>query len=272
MEKDIFNYSHYRPYLSARLQAPGSRGDKSALSQAMGIQATYISQVLQEKAHLSLEQGEAANQFFNHSTQESHFFLLLIQKDRAGTKSLREYFQKQMDEILKARLVLTERLGKSHQLKEEDRAWYYSNWIPAAVHIATTIPTLRTAESISKALQLTPEMTVKTLEHLENVGLVRKNGFEFLPGSQQIRLGNDSHHILSHHTNWRLQAMQSLEREKLNELHYSGVVSLSSGDVVKIKNILLDSIKENINIVKESKEEELFCLNIDFFDLRKEEY
>lgn len=269
MDKSVFEFSHYRPYFRHRLEAAGARGSKAQIAESMGVQATYVSQVLQEKAHLSLEQAEAANIFLKHTTQESHFFLMLVQKDRAGTKSLREYFQKQLDDVLNARMVLTERLGKSQQLEENDRSWYYASWTPSAIHIATTIPTLRTVEKISAALNLSNEKVIETLEHLESVGLVRKEGLEFHPGLQQIRLGKDSHHILKHHTNWRLQAMQSLDREKINELHYSGVVSLSASDVVKIKDQLLESIKNNISIIKDSKEEELFCMTIDFFDLKR---
>ncbi|MNT43381.1 hypothetical protein D3C72_1798500 [compost metagenome] len=193
--------------------------------------------------------------------------MLLVQKDRAGTKSLREYFQSQLDEILKARMVLTERLGKSQQLDEKDRSWYYSSWLPAALHIATTIPELRKADRLLNAFKVSESNLLSTLERLELIGLIKKQGDEYHPGLQQIRLGNDSHHVLKHHTNWRLQAMQSLDREKLNELHYSAVVSLSKEDVLKIKNTLLENIGENIKLIRESKEEELFCLSIDFFDL-----
>lgn len=271
MDKNVFEFAHYRPYLAARLEAKGARGHKTQIATAMSVQPTYISQVLQESAHLSLEQAEAANNFLNHTAQESHFFMLLLQKDRAGTKTLREYFKKQLDEILKSRMVLIERLGKSQQLAEKDRSWYYSSWVPSAVHIATTVPTLRTIELISTALQMPSEKVLEALERLEEMGLVRKEGFEFYPGLQEIRLGKDSHYILKHHTNWRLKAMQSLELEKIQELHYSGVVSLSKGDVDRIKDRLLEVIKDSIEIVKGSKEEELFCLNLDFFSLLKQE-
>ncbi|WP_413587062.1 TIGR02147 family protein [Bdellovibrio sp. HCB274] len=269
MEKSVFEYSHYRSYLRMRLESAGRRGSKAQIATEMGVQATYVSQVLQENAHLSLEQAEAANVFLNHTSQESHFFLLLVQKDRAGTKSLRDYFQTQLDEILKTRMVLTERLGKSTQLDEKDRSWYYSSWIPSAIHIATTIPTLRTVGDLAKAMQLSSEKVMETLERLENIGLVRKEGLQFLPGEQQIRIGKDSHYILKHHTNWRLQAMQSLEHENLKELHYSAVVSLSAKDVDKIKDLLLESLKANVEIIKDSKEEELYCLTMDFFSLLK---
>jgi uncharacterized protein (TIGR02147 family) len=269
MNKSIFEYSHYRPYLRSRLEVAGARGSKSQIAEVMSIQATYVSQVLQDKAHLNLEQAQAANAYLDHTTQEAHFFLLLVQYDRSGTKALREYFKNQINDVLKSRMILTERLGKSQQLEEKDRSWYYSSWIPAAAHIATTIPPLRTVSALAAALKLSPEKILETLEHLESIGLVRKEGSEFHPGTVQIRLGNDSHHIIKHHTNWRLKAMQGLEQEKLNELHYSGVVSLSLGDVVKVKDQLLEAIKKNIEIIKESKEEELYCLTMDFFDLKK---
>lgn len=267
MTKIIFEYTNYRTYLRTRLEVAGGRGCKALLAKAIAVQPTYVSQVLQERAHLSLEQAEAANLYFMHNTQESHFFLLLVQKDRAGTKTLREYFKKQMDAVLKERLVLTERLGKTQQLEEADRSWYYGSWLPAAIHIATTIPTLRTVNRLSEALLISPEKTLEILEHLEVIGLIKKEGAEYYPGTQVIRIGKDSQQLLKHHTNWRLQAMQSFDREKINELHYSGVVSLSSADVTKIKDRLLGSIKDNIDLIKDSKEEELFCLTIDFFNL-----
>jgi uncharacterized protein (TIGR02147 family) len=267
MDKNIFDYHRYIPYLKAKLANPQSRGEKARLAAAVGVQATYVSQILQEKSHLSLEQAEAANAFFKHTTQEAHYFLLLVQKDRAGTKTLREYFQSQLDEILKARLVLTERLGKSNQLAEQDRSWYYASWLPAAVHIATTIPGLRKIESMLQAFRVSESTLLKTLERLEQIGLITKVGNEYHTGQQQVRLGNDSHHVIKHHTNWRLQAMQSLDRESLNELHYSAVVSLSKADVIKIKESLLESIGKNVQVIRDSKEEELFCLTLDFFNL-----
>ena len=76
-------------------------------------------------------------------------------------------------------------------------------------------------------------------------------------------------YILKHHTNWRVKALESLENETLEDLHYSGVVSLSESDVIRIKNLLLDQLKENLKIIASSKEERLFVLNIDFFNLVK---
>ena len=47
----------------------------------------------------------------------------------------------------------------------------------------------------------------------------------------------------------------------------SGVVSLSLSDANKLKNLLLEQLKSNLKVITESKEEVLYNLNIDFFNL-----
>ncbi|QLY25771.1 TIGR02147 family protein [Bdellovibrio sp. KM01] len=270
MDKSIFDFSDYRSYLEAKTGAPGTRkGVKAAMAKALHCQPTYISQVLHEKAHLSLEQAEILNGFFSHSKEEAFYFLLLVQKDRAGTKALREFFQEQIDEALRRRLVLTKRLGPKDVLSEVDQATYYSSWIYAALHIALTIPELRTREALSDYFHLPIRKITEALDFLISAGLVASTGNGYAVTKAQIRLGNDSKNILKHHTNWRLQSAESLDREQLTDMHYSGVVSLSKADVIKVKNILLDAVKTSQALIKDSKEEELCAIAIDFFNLRK---
>lgn len=270
MNKSIFNFVHYKDYLHERCGASGTkRGVKTALANALGCQSTYLSHVLHAHAHLSLEQAEKANEFFGHSEEEAAFFFLLLQKDRAGTATLSKYFQAQMDEILKRRLVLTKRLGEKLTLDRESQATYYSSWIYAAVHIALTIPSLRSRETLAAYLHLPLKKISETLDFLRSIGLAKGEGDHYEVGPSQIRLGNDSHNILKHYTNWRTQAIESLDRGPTVDFHYSGVVSLSHSDVAKIKNILLEAVRDSQKVVQDSREEELYALNCDFFTLKR---
>ncbi len=270
MDKNIFQYKTYNAYLKARLEGPGApRGVKTQIAQGISVQGAYISLILKEKAHLSLEQAEAVNSFFNHDSQEAHFFLLMVLKDRAGTKSLKQHFQKQIDDIIKLRLQVKERLSLQNPISEKDRAWYYASWIPAALHMAVTIPKLSDPKTLAQILEIPSEKVVKFLERLEGMKLIQKKGLHYVPGVSQIHLGQDSDQLIKHHTNWRLQAIQSLPTEKPTDLHYSAVVTLSEEDVEKIKNILLDSVKSCIDKIKVSKEEALFGFSVDFFNLIK---
>ena len=65
------------------------------------------------------------------------------------------------------------------------------------------------------------------------------------------------------------QALESLDREDINDLHYSAVVSLSKADVRALKSRMIDHIKEYIATIRDSKEEEVYALCLDFFHAKR---
>ena len=239
------------------------------MAKALACQPGHISHVLNEDAHFSLEQGEALSQFLAHGNEERHYFLLLLQRQRASTHALEKYFADQIKEIKRNRLVLTERLGKEHRLSESDRAKYYSSWTYAAIHIGLSIPALQDKKALSDFFQINPRKVAEIIEFLLSAGLIlEKPGGGYGFGPTQVRIGNDSHHIIKHHTNWRNRAIESLDREELEDLHYSGVFTLSQSDALKVKDRLLEEIKACQKVIRESPEEKIIGFNVDFFNLR----
>jgi uncharacterized protein (TIGR02147 family) len=268
--KSVFDFADYKGFLRQRVgEKSARRGLKSALAQAANCQPTYISQVLNGDAHLSSEQAHAMNEYLGHSKDEAHFFLLLVQKDRAGTQALRRYYQEQIHELLDRRLNLTRRLGAQNKLSEEHRTTFYSSWHYLAIHIALTVPELQTKSAISQYFHLPLKKVVSVLEFLVEAGLATPVGERFVAESGLLRIGNDSPHIVKHHSNWRTQALEALDREDLHDLHYTAVVSLSRADVRELKDRMLEHIKEYVSKIRESREEEVYALCMDFFTVRK---
>ena len=110
--------------------------------------------------------------------------------------------------------------------------------------------------------------TGEILEFLVSLGLAIQKGNHYEVGASRVHLGGDSPMISKHHINWRLQAIQSLERENREvDLHYSSVISISKEDTLKIKSLLVDSIEKTKAVIKESKEEELHSFCLDFFKI-----
>lgn len=268
---NIFDYSSYKNFLRTIAGEKNQRkGNKSAIANAIQCQQAYLSQVLYGDADLSLEQIEALSSFLNHGAEEKEFLILLLLKDRAGTQRLKSHFQQQITNILRRRLVITERLGSHEHISEEDKSKYYSSWIYSAVHIATTIPGLRSVRTLCDYLNVPPEKIIEVLKFLRHVGLVVNKKNEYLPTTKQMRLGNDSTNITKHHTNWRVRTLEALDREKISDLHYSAVVSLSHEDALKIKDAILEGLKNNLKKIRDSKEEVLYCYNIDFFSMKND--
>ncbi|MGE3263075.1 MAG: TIGR02147 family protein [Bacteriovoracia bacterium] len=267
----VFEYKTYKDFLQATLGGKKQRkGQKSALAKALGCQPTYISQVVHSSADFSLEQAEKAARFLGLSKEEQNYFLALVQKDRAGTNELKAHFSERLQELLEKRLTVKERLGHGKALTKEDQSIYYSSWHYAAAHIAVTIPELQSRERLSSVLRVPKKRMREVLDFLEKTGLIKEEAGKLSPGPTQIRLGNESENIIKHHTNWRLRALDSLDKEDIRELHYSAVVSLSKTDVIKVKDLILANMKENIEVIKASKEEELYCYAVDFFNIGNE--
>ncbi len=271
MEIDIFSFSHYRDYILAWVGPNHQRrGVKTKLAQALRCQPPLISQVLRGDLDLSLEQGEAANRFFNHSPQESRFFILLLLSARAGTQELKQHFESQISEIKRQREVLSHRIEKKNELSAEQKSQYYSSWQYTAIHIATTIPALQSRDALARCFALPLAQVDLVVAFLIDAGLIAIAGNRLVCGATEIFVGSDSVLFSRHHANWRLQALESLDRISPGDLHYSAVASLSRADAEKIKKECMNFIQKMIKTLKASPEETLYTLGIDFFSLEKD--
>jgi uncharacterized protein (TIGR02147 family) len=268
----LFECVEYKQYLQALVTRTGARsGYRAALARHIGCQPTYLSQVLHGSAHLSLEQADSLNIFLNHSGDESKYFLLMVQRDRAGTESLRQYFQREMKEMIDRNLATARTLSPERSLDEQGlRARYYSSWHYAAVHMALMIQDLRTPHALSAELKLPVSKVMEVINTLLSSGLIEVSANNSYKCTQKtLRLTNKSPELPRHHTNWRIRAIESLDNEGLNDLHYSAVITLSLKDVQALKRRMLKRVNEDLEALRPSPEEELYCLNLDLFSLRR---
>ena len=113
MAQSVFDYSDYKAFLR-ELGDSRPRGFRKALAEATQCQTAYISQILNGHYHLSLEQAEAATQFLGLSKDEVRCFVLLVEIQRAGTPSLKQFFLSQLAELRERHLMIKERIGVSN--------------------------------------------------------------------------------------------------------------------------------------------------------------
>lgn len=271
MKKDIFEYHNYKAYLEALIGSKPKRGRgiRMEWARASACPYSHISQVMLGNSHLSMEQAEATNQYFGHTEEEANFFLLLVQLARAGTASLKSRLERQIEQVLERRLVLKDRLGVKAGVSREDQATFYSSWHYGAIHVMLSIEKFQTKDSIARYLGISLKRVGEVLEFLTSVGLAvpRENG-QFGIGTGRIHLESDSPMISKFHTNWRMRAIQSLDREDSHaDLHYSSAITISESDFKRVKALLVNYINEIKTIIRESKEEGAHCFSVDLFRL-----
>jgi len=267
---NVFDFQEYKPFLTTWISAQPHKGhgSKAAMARAAGCQTAYISQVVLGSAHLSAEQAEKLAQFFKFSEDETGYFLLLVQKDRAGTETLRKHCSRQISRIQDQRAQLKNRVDSKTTLDPEAQATYFSSWIYSAVHVLTTIPEFQKRERISEHLKIPLSTVDDVLKFLISVELVKQDkGGALKPGNARMHLPHDSPLISKHHINWRLQAIRDLELRNDESLHYSSCVSMSRNDAQTIRKQLLASIESVKAQVKESSEEVLYSFCLDLFEI-----
>lgn len=267
MKKAVFEYNNYKAYINERIEASPAkgRGIKLKIAEFLNCQTAFISQVLKGAPNFSLEQGVKLNKFFEHTKEEARFFLLLLQLERAGSLDLQEFFKAELKEIIEKRSDLKNRLDIKNSLKKIDQQIYYSNWLYACIHMMIAIPEFQNPQAMARHLNLPREKIMEVISFLEETGLVTREGAHYKIGVTKIHLEKDSPQIQRHHTNWRMQAIRSIDINDSKDLHYSTVVSMSHNDVPRLKEILIKTIEECRSVIRDSKEEKIQSVCIDFF-------
>ena len=267
--KSIFEFYDYKPYLKhiELIRKPFIRGFRARMAETANCNATFISQVLNSENHFSLEQSHRIATFLDLKADEFRYFLLLVEYSRAGTPELRDYFKNQLDELKARHLDIKGRVRKDTELNAEAQSTYYSQWYFSAIHMLVTIAQYRTIAKISEALQLPPARVRDVVAFLLTHNLLSEQHGELVPGTSYLHLDRNSPLITRHHSNWRMVAMRDLEKVTPDSIHYSTVSTLAHKDVAELREKLVQVIQEYVQTVSCSKEETMWALNLDFFDL-----
>ncbi len=272
MTKTLYDFQNYKEYLNSILEIAGkSRGLRARLAEALNCQSAFISKVLNADAHFSIESAVLISEFLEHSPEEQHYFLLLVQLGRAGSRKLELYYEKQIERIRHDRRQIKKRVvsEEARPLSLEEKAIYYSSWLYVAIHVAVSVQGRDTKAALAEHFQLKLHELSRYLEFLVSAGILAEKAGHYRVGSRLLHLGHDSivdsSLLAKHHTNWRLRAIESLDRQASQDLHFSSVISFSARDIEKIREVLLKSVEEVDEVIKPSPEETAFCLAIDFF-------
>lgn len=263
----VFEYTNYKLFVDKKLTALGKnqRGYKQKAAEYIGCQPSYLSQVLNGKPHLTLEQAYKLNRFFHHDTMESRYFILLIEHSRAGTKELKDFFAEQLNELKQTRFDLKKRLQDTEQISTEAMNKYYSTWYYCAVHMALAVPEMQDVRLIAQRFHLSENTVADVIQFLESSGLIEKKNGRYLFTKMKIHLGRDSDFIQRHHINWRSQTLQSVEKNLAHDLHFSSVFALSKSDFETVKEIFINAIEFANKVIDTSDSQEVCAIALDVF-------
>ena len=269
MPESIFDFHDYKKCVQYLLTARSKTGARTALAKAAECQSGYITQVLNGSAHFSLEQALKISRHFGLNDDQSQFFLDLVSYGRAGTEELRRHFRHKLDAARVQQAVLKNRFKEQDKLNPSDEAMFYSSWHYGALHVATTLPNCRTELGMSEHFGIPLQRVNEVVQCLERTGLLVRDRRGLQIGPTEIFIGSGSPLISKFHTNWRMQAIQSLDRYSERDLHYSSVLTASFEDIARIREMMVKLIEQIRQIIRDSKDEGCFSYGFDLFELKK---
>lgn len=263
----IYSFKDYRDLLRTAFESRSKNGfgEAKKLAEFMGVHPTFISQVLKRGKDLNSEQALTVAEYLNLNELETEYFILLVQIERAGTAKFKAHLKTKLQELSKKVSDLSERVQYQTKISPEDQATFYSDWIYSASRLSTLIPGLDQLDTLSSHLGL-PVQELKTVtDFLVKIGMLKLENGKLRTGPLSTHLPKRSPWIKSHHTNWRLKAVESLTARDERALHYTAPMTVSFDDMSKISEILIKSINKIDKIIEPSPSEALVCLCIDWF-------
>lgn len=264
MRSQLLEANNHHQYLKDALASPEfGRGSKTKLAEALKCRAAFISQVMAGKNVLTLEMAFAASRFLNHIEAETSFFILLVNRDRAGTASLRKWFDQKLT-AQRQRYKRVESRITGDSLTNDDAGIYYSQWWYAAIHIVCGTPGRHTPSSIAQRLRLPLEQVQESLMFLEMQKLVDQEHGAYKIGKRRLHIRGGSYQVGAHHANWRIKTIAAPADNKFKPLRYTGVLAFSYEDAERIRERLLTAIQDCEKILADTNEEDAFSLILDF--------
>lgn len=169
-----------------------------------------------------------------------------------------------MDQLRAQQSHLSLRFQARNELSPEDTAIFYSHWSYAAIYLGVLISYYKDKKRLQRSLGLSDDSFERAFRFLVDKGLLVETP-QLKPGATTIFIGKDESILRAHHANWRLKAVQSLDQELPSDLHFTSLFSMSRKDSQKIREILVSELKKIRETVKNSADEELHLLGVDFF-------
>ncbi len=265
--KSLFDHNQYRVYLMDLCSShEAKRGFQSQLARAAGCQAAYFSQVLKQRVHLTEDQIFSVSQELELSAAETKFLNLIFRYEKAGTEKLRRYLENEIFRAKEDQNKISSRVPADKIIHSaEDLGWYFSSWIPSAVHVITSSEKNQTVDKIGQRLHLPKEEIKKALGLLVKMGWVKKIEQEYHYASGNIHIAKDSPLHSSMQTARRQLALNSIALNPIEAIHFSSVFTLDQESFENLRKLTTAYIQKSAKTINDGGTDELYTLCLDLF-------
>lgn len=264
---DVYVIEDYRQLIRGLIESKPKQGygQLTRLATHIGVNPTYLSQILSGLKNLSDDQGYLAAEFFGLNERETFYFLLLIQKERAGSHQVKKLIDRELKSRQSEAKKLKNRIVTETELTQEAKAIFYSDWAYTAIHALTSIEGYQTVDLIADHLALPRSRVGEIVDWLLRHGLCKEARGRLSVGPATTFVERESPLSTRHHSNWRLKAIEKMQRGAEEDFFFTAAFSVSEKDYQDFRMELVALIDKLAKRVGKSEPERLAAIDIDLF-------
>lgn len=263
---NFFKVEEYRVIIENFLKSKPHQGygEISKIGKFLKVNPTLVSQVMSGTRDFTCEQGIDLANYLGLSETEAEYFLLLIQRARAGNPRLRKHFDQKLEGLRIQSKDIGRHYAHERQLDETEASVFYSSWLYSAIRVYTsTAEKGRGVEELCERFQISRSRAMDILRFLLQTGLCSEKNGLYMANLARTFGNQKSPHLVKHRSNWRLKAIQKLENVTDDEMSITSVMSISKKDFEEVRRQLTEFIKFLSKTVQETEAEDLAFINID---------
>lgn len=268
----LFECKNYKKYVILWIDSrpKKGRGEYRRIAELLNIHTSYVSQIFNGDRDITEDQAWLLCGHLSLNQLETEYFLALVRYNVSSHHAYKEKCKKDLEVLRLRSLEIKNRVRSDWELTDSERATFYSHWYFSAVRQITSMPQFQTPESIADELNLPRAEVVRIIEFLVSTGLCKEEGGKIKKGPASTHLAGESPFASRQHINWRVKAFEKIGGPKTDAVFFTSPLTISTFDAEKLRKKIVDFIDEAMKVVEASKhDEELRCLNIDWFKVNK---
>lgn len=265
----IYRFDSFREVIRNAVESK-QRLDRSfnfqKLAQAMGIQKSYLSQVLAGRAEINLDQAYLFCQQLELNEEQSQYFNLLVEHSRTGLAERKQVLLSKIKSIQEQKLATEQHLKvtPSHA-SEGDMTDYYLDAYNQLVHVCLSRAAFRKDPmKLAEGLGLHKDRLGEILAELQRLDMIRLEKTGFTVQRKNLHLPKESKVFKAWRAQLRAMALQkSLQSPAEDSYNFSVIVSCTEKVRRQLHEGFLEFLSRAQKLVNESEADHVYQMNFD---------
>lgn len=278
---EFFQAKDYRLSLknkqTAVYRAFGRQFSIAQIAEAIGIQRTYLSAVLNGRGHLSTDQLFAVAEHLDLDENENKFVEISYQYTRSTLPARRKELKNQMTALLQAMQETKENLPHLDRIVGEGAEAIQMFYLEPAlqiIYVFLTIPKYQKKEHlIAEHLNMNRDELQTKLERLVELNLLEKKqrvtskGFYYKAKDQTLHLEPNNPYCKASQKLMRLKSLEKMDRKTSADYFFSSSFTADKSFQVEFKSRILELLEWAYKRSNEKKhaENHVLHVNLDLF-------